>query len=86
MNDFYPWNVADLNFPAALKDQSVLSNTLDVAAQNDQMKLLAATSSWNAKDTTENSPKRKKLSLLCGNKQSTNTATIDKLSTFERLN
>ena len=60
MKDFYPWDVADLNFPAALEDQSVLSDTLDVVAQNGQMELLATTSSRDAKDATKNPPKRKK--------------------------
>ena len=71
---FYPWDVADLNFPAALEDQS--DTQLDVADQNGQMELLAATSSRDAEDTTENPPKRKKLYLQRSTKLSTNVATF----------
>ena len=73
---FYPWDVADLDFPAALEDQS--SDTqIDVADQNGQMELLAATSSRDAEDTTENPPKHKKLSLQRSTKRFTNVATFD---------
>ena len=75
---FYPWDVADLNSPATLEDQSVLSNTrVDIADQNGQMELLATTSSRDAEDTTEKPPKRKKLSLQRSTKRSTNVATFD---------
>ena len=65
MKDFYPWDV---------EDRSVLSNTLNVTAQNGQVELLT----WDTENTTENPPKHKKLSLQGSTKRSTNAATFDR--------
>ena len=80
MRDFQPWDLADLNFPAAVDDQSVLSNTLDIAV-NGQVELLATPSSRDA-DVAENPPKYKKLSLQHSTKQPTsvNAATLNECS------
>ena len=77
MRDFQPWDLADLNFPATLEDQSVLSNTLDVAVNGQ------ATPSSRDADDAENPPKRhKKLSLQRSTKQPTsvNAATLNECS------
>ena len=60
MKGFYLWDVADLNFPTALEDQSVLSDTFNVTIKNGQMELFA---SRDAEDTTENPPKHTKAVL-----------------------
>jgi hypothetical protein len=60
MKGFYPWDVADLNFPAALEDESVLSNTListNYAAQNGQVTTRDA-------DEMENPQESPKLSYI----------------------